>query len=141
MNKRMGSKSGMTLVEVLVASSLGTLAMAGILTAFVTYLGSIDNVGAFSLADRNASFALDRMVRGSSGAVGLRGFNYSNIALNSNAGGWVFKDDQGNGYVFDRNNKTISDLSGNLVAKNVLNSSVTNEFDNTYTFPLLSFPI
>lgn len=116
---------GFTLVEIMVAMSIGMIALAGIMKAFIFYLGSVNLAEVNIQADQGASFVVQRLVRGSPATSGLRQLNFNTTTLVSDSAGWTLSESATNGYQFVKSNKTISDLKGNIIADNVTESGVT----------------
>jgi len=124
--RSLARKQGFSLIEVMVALSVGTLVISGVLTAFIFFIGSAARADAWALADRNASFAVERMLRPSDASIGLRNFNSSLISVTNDPSGWTISESLINGYVYSRSEKTIKDLMGSVIAKDVVDATVTN---------------
>jgi len=119
-------KQGFTLMEVLMATFVSSLIMAGILSAHLSALGAADMSSAWADADSQANRALEKMIRGVGGLPALRSFHAHAISLTSTSAGWTLTDGfTGEGYIYSSSSQTISTGAGEVVVGNVSESSVT----------------
>jgi len=116
----------MTLVEVMVATVIGALVVAGSLMLFVTFLRLYNTTTLMRNTGNAASRALDRMVYGVGSAAGLREAQASTVTFSNTAnGGWVLTYNTNLFFQYFGNSQTISNDTGNLICANVTASSVT----------------
>ena len=120
------NKRGFTLLETLVSVALGTMVVAALLSVFINYLMAGDRVNAFGIADQKASFAMTKLMRGTTGRKELREFlpKDSNQPDTYSDGSWKFEDVDGDYYWYKADEKKIVDNHGSVIAKNVVTSSV-----------------
>lgn len=116
--------NGFTLIEMMVAVFISSIAMTGIISAFIACLRAGEAGETWSIADSQASVVVERIIRGSSATSGLRQFDSDTATLVSDSAGWVFSDSPTNGYVFSKANQTISDLYGNVIGDRVVDADI-----------------
>lgn len=117
------SKQGLTLVEIMIALSLGVMAMGGILTVFISYLNHAESAALWREADNDASIVMERLIRGTSETTGLREFSDS-ITWTAAGGDWELTDtEQGCSFAYDASEQTISDADGTVFIDGIVKSS------------------
>lgn len=122
--KRRSKKEGFTLIELLVATAISSITMAGIMTAFITFLSAADGASAFVQADNKSGNLSGRLIRGSALTPGIRSYNVNDVTVEKDKGGWVLSDGHGHGYRFNRPDKTFEDLAGEVLERDVFNADV-----------------
>lgn len=128
---RSDETGGFTLVEMMVTIAISSVAIAGILSAFIACLRAENRGQTWMRADTKASLLVEQIIQGTAHTTGLRQFNRSDATLASRTSGWTFQDSSTNGYIFNSDTQTLSDLSGNTLAENVVNAAI-EPIDNTF---------
>lgn len=114
------TKSGFTLIELMVALSIGSLVIAGVLSAFIYFINGTDQSSVYSRANLNAATAVDRILQPSKSASGLRQFSKSETTIIQTGDGWILSDSPTNGYIYSASANTISDRHGHVLSKNII---------------------
>ena len=118
--------AGMTLVEVMVATVIGALVVAGSLMLFVTFLRLYNTTTLMRNTGNAATRALDRMVYGVGSNAGLREATASTVTFSNTAnGGWFLAYNTNLFFQYVGNSQCITNDTGNLICTNVTSSSVT----------------
>jgi len=116
-------RAGMTLVEMMVAMSIGSAVIAAMLTMFVWFGRSYNNTSLQRVASQRSNLALERMVYGVGTNIGLRAAKASTVIITNNAAGW--KVSYTNlWFQYTVATKRIADQSGKTIATNVFASTV-----------------
>lgn len=114
-------------MELMVSIAISTIAMGAFIAAFMTYLNQSETTNSWREADLNASTALERVIRGTDGVIGLREFSLNNTSIPlSSENAWTIRDDNSSsGFMFSKAKQVISDLDGTVLVRNVAASSVS----------------
>ena len=132
-NNRRRAAAGMTLVEVMVATVIGALVVAGSLMLFVTFLRLYNTTTLMRNTGNAASRALDRMVYGVGSGAGLREAGGTNVFLTTTAnGGWRLDYNSTFFFQYVADSKIITNDTGTLICTNVTSSSVTLYTNNAH---------
>lgn len=123
---------GFTLVELMVAVAISSITMAGILTAFITYMRAADRAVEFAKTDVNSqlNIASSRLMRGTTSTPGgLHSFNGSSTKITKNDTGWEISDTNNinNVYRFNRSAHILTDFKGAVMAKDIIDSDVSRD--------------
>jgi type II secretory pathway pseudopilin PulG len=124
-NNRRRSAAGMTLVEILVATAVGTMVIAASLTLFILFLRSYNTTLLMRNTADEASFALERMVIGVGTNAGLREASGSTVTLSNLTSGWKLSYNTNFYFQYVASSQRITNDSGKLVCANVVTSSVS----------------
>ena len=86
---RGSNRRGFTLVEVMIATSISLLVVAGMVGLFVSMLKSWQEMTLRLDADSDVNIAMSRMVYGMGNRRGLRSASVGSVQVTSGAGGWT----------------------------------------------------
>ena len=109
---RLGSCSGFTFMEVLIASSISVLVATAALTSYILVFKIWRGIDQRMQADRDVNIAMSRMVYGMDGRLGIRAA--AGMTITSNGAGWTVSYQTG-GSPPQSNSFTYSPTAKNLV--------------------------
>ena len=84
-------RRGFTLVEVMIATSISLMVVAGMVGLFISMLTSWKEMTLRLDADSDVNIAMSRMVYGMGGRLGLRSASSGSVQITSGAGGWTVR--------------------------------------------------
>jgi type II secretory pathway pseudopilin PulG len=127
LNSRMSS-NGFTLVEVLVATGIGSFVVAGVMILSMAFLWSYRDTTSLRNTSSSASLALERMVHGVGGNAGLLAAQASTvITVTQPSGSWLCSYNASPNLSFQWTPATrlITDQNGKTICSGVITSNVT----------------
>ena len=119
------SVRGFTLVELMVATVLGSLVVYGSLVLFVTFIRFYNTTTLMRNTASAASLALERMIVGVGTNAGLREAVAATVTYSNTANGWLLTYNTNLFYRYVASTQNITNDSGKLICTNVAASSVT----------------
>ena len=117
----------MTLIELGIASTIGTLVLASVMPLFMVTNEALADSKLKMQTDRKASLSVEQMIFGMPGETGLRGCSRADVTTNES--GWVidFSNVDGDQMSFTYNvaqSNIVFDPGEQIVTDNVVSSSV-----------------
>jgi len=119
------SVRGFTLVELMVATVLGSLVVYGSLVLFVTFIRFYNTTTLMRNTASAASLALERMIIGVGTNAGLREATAATVIFSNTANGWLLTYNTNLFFRYVASTQNITNNSGKLICANVATSSVT----------------
>ena len=119
------SAKGFTLVELLIATVLGSLVVAGSLVLLITFLRFYNTTTLMRNTANAASLALERMIIGVGTNAGLREASASTVTFTNFSNGWLLTYNTNLFYRYVSSTQVITNDTGKLICTNVSTASVT----------------
>ncbi len=119
------SARGFTLVELMVATVLGSLVVYGSLVLFVTFIRFYNTTTLMRNTANAASLALERIVIGVGTNAGLREATAETVTYSNTANGWLLTYNTNLFYQYVSTTQVITNNTGKLICTNVAASSIT----------------
>ena len=115
---------GFTLVEMSVATAVGSMVIAGMAILFVSFLRSYNTTSLMRNSSSSSSLALERMVYGVSTNLGLRAADASTVAVTFPSNGWRISYNTNLVFQYSVSASNITDQSGKIICRNVVGSTL-----------------
>jgi len=118
-------RSGITIIEIMIAQLVFLLAVAGALTAYIMAHRTYSFAGAHTRASRQVGHALASMVYGAVSGVGIREASADTVVVSHAGGGWMINFNTNFAFLYSPVTQDIRDQNGGVVCENVVTSSLS----------------